>query len=147
MDNRPRNRNKIYWDVEEILAKRIDEHRGVEYLIHWNGFPIDQASWQPVKNLDRCKDKLAEFEAEQMRKIDHQGTQILFLENFIQHHMSQISAFADATVDALIDVVNASGEEGEEHNEGDQAELAEDEIGKQIIMINSIFDIFSSFFY
>ncbi|KAI0010616.1 hypothetical protein F4779DRAFT_638786 [Xylariaceae sp. FL0662B] len=41
------------WFVDDVYAERLDpENSGeVQYLIKWEGFPLDQCTWEPVKNL------------------------------------------------------------------------------------------------
>lgn len=116
--NRERENTKMgkqkYFPVDNILAKRVHPQNGLEYLIHWQGLSIEKASWQPVDNLDRCKDKLAEFEAEQMHTFERQGVQIQMLERFIQNHLSQVAALADATSAVVLDALTTDQVEEEE---------------------------------
>ncbi|KAI1126571.1 hypothetical protein F5Y10DRAFT_244592 [Nemania abortiva] len=41
------------WDVEDILADRPDpDHPGaLQYLIKWEGFKLEDCTWEPVQNL------------------------------------------------------------------------------------------------
>jgi hypothetical protein len=50
--------------VERILAERRSG-RSKQYLVKWMGYPVEESSWEPKKNL-RCPDLLAEFEAQQL---------------------------------------------------------------------------------
>ena len=50
--------------VERILAER-KVGRGKQYLVKWAGYPTEESSWEPRKNLS-CPDLLAEFEAQQL---------------------------------------------------------------------------------
>jgi len=50
--------------VERILAER-KVGRGKQYLVKWAGYPNEESSWEPRKNLS-CPDLLAEFEAQQL---------------------------------------------------------------------------------
>ncbi|KAI6224432.1 Chromo domain-containing protein [Aphelenchoides fujianensis] len=61
------NEDEEDWDVEEILDHRV--RRGVkEYKVLWLGYPIEQASWEPLDHLklkqyqrkleDDCKKQL-----------------------------------------------------------------------------------------
>jgi hypothetical protein len=51
------------WHVERLLAKRGTGAR-CEYLVKWLGYPNEDCSWEPRRNLN-CPDLLAEFEARQ----------------------------------------------------------------------------------
>jgi len=50
--------------VERILAER-KHGRSRQYLVKWTGYPVEESSWEPRKNLN-CPDLLAEFEAQQL---------------------------------------------------------------------------------
>ena len=50
--------------VERILAERKNG-RTKQYLVKWTGYPVEESSWEPKKNLN-CPDLLAEFEAQQL---------------------------------------------------------------------------------
>ncbi|GAA6008236.1 hypothetical protein JCM11491_001939 [Sporobolomyces phaffii] len=54
--------------VEAIKASRFDTLTGHwRYLIKWQGYDDDEATWEPAANLN-CPDLLAAYEAEQQRK-------------------------------------------------------------------------------
>ena len=50
--------------VEDILSSRTKPLNGkrrgktLEYLIKWEGFPIEEATWEPADNLDFKKDEI-----------------------------------------------------------------------------------------
>jgi len=47
------------YEVEEILDKR--KHYGkVQYLVKWKGYPLSEASWEPLINLN-CEELIKEF--------------------------------------------------------------------------------------
>lgn len=49
--------------VEEILGKK--KFNGVKYyLVKWDGYSIDQATWEPIENLENCKKLVKKFEAD-----------------------------------------------------------------------------------
>lgn len=49
------------WVVERILASR-KVGSSMHYLIKWLGYPNEESSWEPKKNLN-CPEKLEEFES------------------------------------------------------------------------------------
>ncbi|CAM6092763.1 unnamed protein product [Calypogeia fissa] len=55
----------IEYEVDRILQKRIIR-RGrkliVEYLVLWKGFPLHEATWEPIGNLTNCANIFQEFE-------------------------------------------------------------------------------------
>ena len=55
-------------DVERILARRVykDLETGLEYLVHWKGFPIEHSTWENVQNLQNCLEKVYGFEYNQL---------------------------------------------------------------------------------
>ena len=49
------------YEVEEVLEKkRYGRHW--RYRIKWKGYPVDESTWEPIKNLENCAEKLREFE-------------------------------------------------------------------------------------
>ena len=53
--------------VETLIDKRIHRQR-TEYLIKWLGYPVFEATWEPVQNLDNAQTLIAEFEARQSKQ-------------------------------------------------------------------------------
>lgn len=49
------------WEVESILRKRR-RGRQVEYLVKWAGYPIEEATWEPLANLQNADLAIQEFE-------------------------------------------------------------------------------------
>ena len=52
------------WLVEQLLDVRFNPQRDEEVLVKWVGFPVSEATWEPVQNLlERCSDEVAECRA------------------------------------------------------------------------------------
>jgi hypothetical protein len=49
------------WEVDTILRKR-QRGRRVEYLVTWVGYPIEEATWEPLEHLQRAAEAIQEFE-------------------------------------------------------------------------------------
>ena len=49
------------FEVEHILDKRIF-HRQPQYLVKWKGYPLYDATWEPITNLGNCKDLIQAFD-------------------------------------------------------------------------------------
>lgn len=52
------------YEADFISAKRI-YRRQTQYLTHWVGYPREDATWEPVRNLANAKDLIREFEDSQ----------------------------------------------------------------------------------
>ena len=52
---------KLYYQVEEILDKRINKKGKPEYKIKWEGYSIDESSWEPLSNLKNVIYMIDEF--------------------------------------------------------------------------------------
>ena len=52
------------WEVETILKKR-KRGRQVEYLIKWKDYPIEEATWEPMENLQHAQESIQEYEEKQ----------------------------------------------------------------------------------
>jgi hypothetical protein len=50
------------YEVETILDKRILRNRP-QYLIKWMGYPLHDATWEPLENLENAKETIKEFES------------------------------------------------------------------------------------
>ena len=51
------------YEVEKILEKRTTKKGKVEYLIKWKNFDdIDDATWEPMENLNDVGDLIEKFE-------------------------------------------------------------------------------------
>src|ERR1041384_1175447 len=48
------------YEVEKILDVKT-YHKRKHYLILWKGYPLHDATWEPIKNLTHCQDLLKEF--------------------------------------------------------------------------------------
>ena len=53
------------FEVEEILdVRRYGRHKTKQYLVKWAGYPLQDATWEPVGNLKNCKEILKRFESQ-----------------------------------------------------------------------------------
>ena len=58
--------NEPEYEVEKILQKRVRKYgKGsrVEYLIHWKGYPSEEDTWEPLRELTHCDELIQEFNA------------------------------------------------------------------------------------
>ena len=53
--------NKKEYEVENILDKRLFRGKP-QYLVKWKGYPLHDATWEPLKHLDNAKKTINEFE-------------------------------------------------------------------------------------
>jgi hypothetical protein len=50
------------FEVESILAKRGNTRKGTEYLVNWKGYPLWEATWEPVSSLAQAAQAVRLFE-------------------------------------------------------------------------------------
>ncbi|XP_077234752.1 chromo domain-containing protein LHP1 isoform X2 [Tasmannia lanceolata] len=50
-----------FYEIEEIRKKRVRKGQ-LQYLIKWRGWPETANTWEPVENLQSCKDIIEGFE-------------------------------------------------------------------------------------
>ena len=50
-----------FYNIEEILDRRMIKGK-LEYKIKWEGYPLDQSTWEPLENLETAKELVAEYD-------------------------------------------------------------------------------------
>ena len=48
------------YEVESILDSRIRWGK-LEYFVHWQGYPINERTWEPASNLNNALEKIRIF--------------------------------------------------------------------------------------
>ena len=56
------------YEVETILEKRTLRNRP-QYLVKWLGYPLHDATWEPVENLENAKETIQEYESMRTLKL------------------------------------------------------------------------------
>ena len=63
---------QVEFEVERILDRRIQKFRNgrtrTEYLVHWKGYPLYDATWEPANNLNHSQTLISEY----LRSINKQ---------------------------------------------------------------------------
>ena len=54
------------YEVEAILDKKLIRHKPF-YLVKWLGYPLHEATWEPVANLTNAQEILKNFENQRGR--------------------------------------------------------------------------------
>ena len=49
-----------YYNIEKILDRRKVNGK-FEYKIKWEGYPMNQSTWEPMKNLETAKELVEEY--------------------------------------------------------------------------------------
>lgn len=49
------------WEVEKII-RRGRFNNTTQYLVLWKGYSQDEATWEPITNLQNCQESIIEFE-------------------------------------------------------------------------------------
>jgi len=52
--------------VEKIVSHRVNKKGKLEYYIKWKGFPNEENTWEPTKNLN-CEDLIEKYEEERKK--------------------------------------------------------------------------------
>ena len=55
------NLQEGFYNIEKILGRRRQNGR-IEYKIKWEGYPISQCTWEPMKNLETAKELVEEYD-------------------------------------------------------------------------------------
>ncbi len=56
-----RKTKQTYYSVEEILDKK-EENGITKYKVKWKGFPLSDATWEPIENLTTVKQLIDQYE-------------------------------------------------------------------------------------
>ena len=57
------------FEVEKILDhRRIGKSKRVQYLVSWKGYPVHEATWEPIENLDGALDSVVDYN--RRKKVD-----------------------------------------------------------------------------
>ena len=50
------------YEVEKIMGKGRDAEGTLVYMVQWKGYPAEEATWEPVANLDSCVQMIKVYE-------------------------------------------------------------------------------------
>jgi hypothetical protein len=56
------------YEVEGILYSRIS-HCQLQYLVHWQGYDIDECTWEPIEILSNAMEKVKDFNMRYLNKF------------------------------------------------------------------------------
>ena len=54
--------NEVYYNIEKILDRRKVNGGKYEYKIKWEGYPMSESTWEPMKNLMTAKELVDEYD-------------------------------------------------------------------------------------
>ena len=49
------------YNIEKIIGRRLADD-GYEYKIKWKGYPLEQSTWEPIKNLENAITLVTEYD-------------------------------------------------------------------------------------
>jgi len=59
------------FDVDKILDHRhIGRTKRIQYLVSWKGYPIHEATWEPIENLDGALDSIIDYNTRKNIKLN-----------------------------------------------------------------------------
>ena len=64
--------DKLYL-VEKILNRRKKNGK-LEYKIKWEGYPMSESTWEPMRNLDTAKNLVAEYDSTHPFENQHKSS-------------------------------------------------------------------------
>ena len=52
----------LEWEVERILRhRRVGRGKQLQYLVHWKGYDLSDASWEPASGLSNAPECIADY--------------------------------------------------------------------------------------
>lgn len=64
------------YEVEDIIGKRTTQKGQTQYLIKWEGYPVDESTWEPAENLNKIKSLIRLYE-ENIKKNSEENQTIV----------------------------------------------------------------------
>ena len=68
------NPNNFY-EVEKIISKKKLNHQNY-YLIKWEGYPVNESTWEPASNLQNIQFMISDFERDYPKSINKELLEI-----------------------------------------------------------------------
>jgi hypothetical protein len=62
-DPRIEEENGPKHEVEEVVGKRMTEERGVEYLVRWKSYGLEDNTWELVAGSSKARKAVCDFES------------------------------------------------------------------------------------
>ncbi|XP_071959519.1 chromodomain Y-like protein 2 [Antedon mediterranea] len=82
------------YEVEKVVNRRKTRHGKIQYLIRWKGFPSDDDTWEPLKNLANCRSHIDEFnencDSKNTNKINGNGNMTAIKMSMGQNNLNKI---------------------------------------------------------
>lgn len=70
------------FEVESILKKKVNRRtKEVTYLVKWKGYELNECTWEPAINLNKCQESIDIFEKQEKKK-KRTAKQLKVNENF-----------------------------------------------------------------
>ena len=68
----------VEYEVNEVLGSRR-RRKKVEYLVSWKGYPNEENSWQPMRNLKNAREAILEFHKKYPKAIKPKTLRIIHI--------------------------------------------------------------------
>ena len=66
----------VEYEVNEVLGS-CHRRKKVEYLVSWKGYPNEENSWQPMRNLKNAREAILEFHKKYPKAIKPKTLRII----------------------------------------------------------------------
>ena len=117
--------------VEMILAERIGRNRRSEYLVKWEGFPPEEASWEPRRNVHsnilfdwlaqrQLQQELDQMDVDDDRRSESDDEDVVLPQRSSEPQQTSPAA-SDSHEREEFDYINPSADEGEVDEEVEDA--------------------------
>ena len=61
-----------YYKIEKILERRKNLEGNYEYKIKWDGYPINQSTWEPIEHLQNAMPLVEEYDKQNPKNKDEE---------------------------------------------------------------------------
>ena len=107
--------DNIYY-IEKILDRRRANNR-LEYKIKWEGYPLNQCTWEPIENLQTAIELVEDYDK------DHPLTEI---QKPQKKFLGRKKMYTKKQKKAILEVLNQKNEGGQEKEKNEKIENTEE---------------------
>lgn len=85
------------YEVEKILGKRTINGK-IEYKVKWLNYPLEESTWEPIRNLENSREIVSKFEQSLLKK------------NIIEETIYEINCISNISIKSILSIQSINSE-------------------------------------